>query len=94
MCCYIPIINIIIKLTKYLDSRSFIPLYYVYYCNEIELVVRTQGSFSIYTSVDDAIGLSVNTLKAQLIFPSKTNFCNLFEFSSIKSTPKLISSTP
>jgi len=36
----------------------------------------------------------VNTLRAQLIFPSKTNFCNLFEFPITNSTQKSISSTP
>jgi hypothetical protein len=28
----------------------------------------------------------VNTLRAQLIFPSKLNFCNLFKFSATKGT--------
>jgi hypothetical protein len=32
-----------------------------------------------------AIGPSVNTLKAQLIFPSKLNFCNFFEILTTKS---------
>jgi hypothetical protein len=31
---------------------------------------------------------NVNTLRAQLIFPSKPNFCNLFEFLATKSTQK------
>jgi hypothetical protein len=35
----------------------------------------------------------VNTLRAQLIFPSQPNYCNLFEFSATKSTHKSISST-
>jgi hypothetical protein len=37
------------------------------------------------TNVTCAIGPSVNTLKAQLIFPSKLNFCKLFEFLTTKS---------
>jgi hypothetical protein len=37
---------------------------------------------------------NVNTLMAQLIFPFKPNFCNLFEFPATKSTKKSISFTP
>ncbi len=37
---------------------------------------------------------SVNTLRAQLIFPFKPIFCSLFEFPRTKFTQKLISSTP
>jgi hypothetical protein len=37
------------------------------------------------TSVACAIGPSVNTLRAQLNFPSKLNFCKLFEFLTTKS---------
>jgi hypothetical protein len=40
-----------------------------------------------------AIGPSVNTLRAQLIFPYKPNFCNLFQIPATKSTQKSISST-
>ncbi len=40
-----------------------------------------------------AIGPSVNTLRAQLILPSKPIFCNLFEFLTTKSTQKSISFT-
>jgi hypothetical protein len=39
------------------------------------------------------IGLSVNTLKVQLILPSKPNFYNFFEFSATKSIQKYIFST-
>jgi hypothetical protein len=46
------------------------------------------------TSVACDIGPGVNTLRAQLIFLSKPNFCNLFEFSATKFTEKEISSTP
>jgi hypothetical protein len=41
-----------------------------------------------------ANGPSVNIPRAQLIFPSKPKFCNLFEFSATKSTQKSLSSTP
>ncbi len=44
------------------------------------------------TSVACAVGSSVNTLRAQLNFPSKPKFCNLFGFPGIKSTQKSISS--
>jgi hypothetical protein len=37
-------------------------------------------------SVPYAIGPSVKTLRAQLNFPSKHNFYNLFEFPATKST--------
>jgi len=37
------------------------------------------------TSVACAVGSSVNTLRAQLNFPSKPKFCNLFGFPGIKS---------
>jgi hypothetical protein len=37
---------------------------------------------------------NVNTLRAQLIFPLKLNFCNLFEFTTTRSTQKSISFTP
>jgi hypothetical protein len=40
------------------------------------------------------VGPTVNTLKAQLILPSKPNFCNLFEFPTTKSIQKSISFTP
>jgi hypothetical protein len=46
------------------------------------------------TSVACAVGPGVSTLRAQLIFPSKLDFCNLFEFPATKSTKKSISSTP
>ncbi len=39
----------------------------------------------IFTSVACAIHPSVNRLRAQLIFPSKPNFCNLYEFPTTKS---------
>jgi hypothetical protein len=42
----------------------------------------------IKTIVACAVGPSVNTSRAQLIFPFKPNFCNLFEFSTTKSTQK------
>ncbi len=45
------------------------------------------------TTVAFVVGPSVNTVRAQLIFPSKPNFCNLFEFPATKSTKKSISST-
>jgi hypothetical protein len=41
-----------------------------------------------------SVGPSVNTLRAQLIFPYKHHFCNFFEFPATKSTQKSISSTP
>jgi hypothetical protein len=47
----------------------------------------------LLTSVVRAVGPSVNTLSTQLIFPSKPNFCNLFEFLATKSTQKSMSST-
>jgi hypothetical protein len=47
-----------------------------------------------YTSVVYAICPSVNTWRVQLIFPTKLNFCNLFEFLATKSIQKTISSTP
>ncbi len=50
-------------------------------------------SLSRRTSVTCVVGPSVNTLRVQLIFLSKPNFCNLFEFPATKSTPKSISST-
>ncbi len=37
---------------------------------------------------------NVKTLKTQLVFPSKPNFCNCFEFPTKKFTQKSISSTP
>jgi hypothetical protein len=46
------------------------------------------------TSVACAVGPGVITLRAQVIFPSKLNFCNLFEFPATKSTQKSISFTP
>jgi len=39
-----------------------------------------QHCFILYTSVVCAVGPSVNTLRAQLIFTYKPKFCNLFEF--------------
>jgi hypothetical protein len=41
------------------------------------------------TSVACDVGPSVNTLKGQLIFPSKPNFCNLFEFLANKIHSKI-----
>jgi hypothetical protein len=41
-----------------------------------------------------ALGSSVNTLRDQLIFPSKLDFCNLFKFPATKSTQKSIFFTP
>jgi hypothetical protein len=38
-------------------------------------------AFAFSTSVAYAIGPSVTTSRAQLIFPSKPKFCNFFEFS-------------
>jgi len=35
---------------------------------------------SQYTSVTCDVGLNVNALRTELIFHSKPNFCNLFEF--------------
>jgi hypothetical protein len=46
------------------------------------------------TSVGCALGSIVNTLRAQLIFPSKPNFRNLFDFPATQSIQKSISSTP
>jgi hypothetical protein len=42
--------------------------------------------YSNITSVAYVAGPSVNTLRVQQIFPSKPNFCNLFEFPAITST--------
>ncbi len=39
-------------------------------------------------SVTYVVGPNVNTLEAQLIFPSKPNFCNFFEFPTTKFTKK------
>ncbi len=48
--------------------------------------------YSNNTSVACVVAPSVNTLRAQLIFPSKPNISNLFEFPTTKSTQKSISS--
>jgi hypothetical protein len=44
---------------------------------------------SIPNSVPHAIGPSVNTLRAQLIFASKPKFGNLFEFPAKKIHSKI-----
>jgi len=59
--------------------------------NHIDLFNWAHSMFT-YTSVASAVHPSGNTLRAQLIFPSKPNFCNLFEFPATKSTQTSISS--
>jgi hypothetical protein len=50
--------------------------------------------FTVLISVGYALGPGVNTFKAQQIFLSKLNFCNLFKSPATTSTQKSISSTP
>jgi hypothetical protein len=44
--------------------------------------------YSNNTNVACAVARNVNTLRVQLIFPSKPNISNLFEFPTTKSTQK------
>jgi hypothetical protein len=75
--------------------------------NDPEVLIRTCVSCAVGPSVNtlnfffftfSELKISkfgnVNSLRAQLVFPSKPNFCNLFEFPAPKSTEKSISSTP
>jgi hypothetical protein len=50
--------------------------------------VQGKGAHLIVTSVACALRSNVNTSRAQLIFPSKLDFCNLFKFPATKSTQK------
>jgi hypothetical protein len=61
---------------------------YLYLLLTVEFVIV------IHTNVAYAVGPSVNALRVQLIFPSKPNFCNLFEFSATKFTQNSIYFTP
>jgi hypothetical protein len=54
---------------------------------DFSMTKQTTSSF-INTSVAFAIGSNANTLRVQLIFPSKPNFCNFFEFQATKSIKK------
>jgi hypothetical protein len=55
--------------------------------------VWTHSLFFTFSELKFSKFGNVNTLRAQLIFPPKSNFCNLFEFSPTKFTQKSISST-
>jgi hypothetical protein len=61
-------------------------------CCQVLNIIKTQKvSFqSIDISVARVVGPSVNTLRAQLIFPSRPNFCKLSEFPTTKFTQKII----
>ncbi len=59
-----------------------------------ELALQELFNISVLISVGCALGPGVNTSKAQQIFLSKPNFCNLFKSPATKSTQKSISSTP
>jgi len=61
-------------------------------CCQVLNIIKTQKvSFqSIDISGACVVGPSVNTLRAQLIFPSRPNFCNLFEFLATKFPKKSI----
>ncbi len=63
-----------------------------YCCCQVLNIIKTQNvSFqSIDISVACVVGPSVNTLRAQLIFPSGPNFCKLSEFPTTKFTQKII----
>jgi hypothetical protein len=56
--------------------------------------VQRHSLFFIFLELKVSKFGNVNTLKVQLDFPSKLNFCKLFEFLATKSTQKLIFSTP
>jgi hypothetical protein len=58
------------------------------------LLLTVEFVIVIHTNVACVVGPSVNIWRVQLIFPSKPNFCNLFEFPATKITQKSISFTP
>jgi hypothetical protein len=58
------------------------------------LLLSVEFVIVIHTNVACAVGPSVNILRVELIFPSKPNFCNLFEFPAKKFTQKSTSFTP
>jgi hypothetical protein len=66
---------------------------WVKYFHQFDKCFKNHVIFFIVIKVACANGLSVNTLKAQLIVPSKPNFYIFFEFLPTKSIQKSISST-
>ncbi len=69
---------------------------------EFLVLIQTSVACAIGTSVNTFFYFSLkisnfddvntHTFRAQLIFPSKPKFCNLFEFPATKSTQKSIPS--
>ncbi len=67
---------------------------YMQWATDSPIYAMHHALFAWCTNVAYVVGPSVNTVRAQLIFPSKPNFCNLFEFLATKSAQKSISFTP